>query len=189
MGLWDVLRGRTTPRGPNLDSLFAVPGAAITLQTALGLQPTGVGSVCFRAAEGAASAQTQAEAIALVQTDSGAKVETSLDGFGFTWLVVRADPADTSGLVTDLHGINTALELQGFATNLLCSLVAFGDGAHRVGLVYLYKRGTFYPFCPNGPQSRDVLLERQVRDALSGGDLPLEGDINRWLALWSAPGL
>ena len=40
-------------------------------------------------------------------------------------------------------------------------------------LVYLYKQGTFYPFCPTGPPSRDTLKERQVRDAV-GGDLPIE---------------
>ena len=36
-----------------------------------------------------------------------------------------------------------------------------------VGLVYLYKQGTFYPFAPTGPQQRDNLLELQVRDTLA----------------------
>ena len=36
----------------DLDALFLVPSAAITLQTAAGLNPTGTGSVCFRAAAG-----------------------------------------------------------------------------------------------------------------------------------------
>ena len=36
--------------------------------------------------------------------------------------------------------------------------------------------------------SRDNLLEIQVRDALRG-DLPLEADLARWMALWGAPGL
>jgi len=54
MGLLDTLLGRTKPKQPNLDALFALPSAAITLQAATGLVPTGTGSVCFRAAEGRA---------------------------------------------------------------------------------------------------------------------------------------
>lgn len=189
MGLWDVIRGRSAARGPNLDNLFAIPGAAITLQTSLGMAPTGVGSVCFRAATGAAMAGVEADAIALIEAGGGPKVEQSEDGFGFTWLVVRADPSDVSGLVTDLHAVNTALETQGFGSGLLCSMVAFADGAgRRVGIVYLYKQGTFYPFSPTGPKARDGVFERQVRDGV-GSDLPFESDAGRWLALWGAPGL
>ncbi len=36
MGFWDVITGRSRPKQANLDSLFLVPSAAITLQTASG---------------------------------------------------------------------------------------------------------------------------------------------------------
>jgi hypothetical protein len=189
VGFWDVVRGQQRAKGPDLDHLFAVPGAAITLQTSLGLVPTGVGSVCFRAAEGAASGTAESVATALVEED-GPAVERSVDSFGFTWLVVRAaSSGDVSALVTDLHAINSELEAQGFASGLLCSLVAFADGSGRkIGLVYLYKQATFYPFAPTGAQTRDTLLERQVRDVLSS-DLRIEPEASRWMPLWSAPGL
>ena len=45
--------------------------------------------------------------------------------------------------------MNTALEDSGFGPQLLCSLVGFRDAERRpLALVYLYKRGTFYPFAP-----------------------------------------
>jgi hypothetical protein len=69
--------------------------------------------------------------------------------------------------------------------------VPFADATgRRIGLVYLYKQGTFYPFAPAaGPQRRrDNLLEIQLRDALAG-ELPIEQDLGRWLAIWGAPGL
>lgn len=189
MGFWDVVRGRSAQHRPNLDNLFAVPGAAITLQTALGIEPNGSASVCFRAAAGTAMASTLAEAIGVIEADNGPKVERTEDSFGFTWMVVKGDPADVSGLVTDVHAVNTGLETQGFGEGLLCSLVTFGDRQGRkLGLVYLYKQGTFYPFAPTGPSSRDVLLERQVRDAVAG-DITIEPDPSRWLPLWGAPGL
>jgi hypothetical protein len=67
--------------------------------------------------------------------------------------------------------------------------MAFADGSgRRLGLVYLYKRGTFYPFAPTGDQQRDSAYELQVRGAL-GADLPVEADLSRWFPVWGAPGL
>src|SRR5690606_23317085 len=142
-----------------LDALFMVPSAAVTLQTAAGLSPTGTGSVCYRSVVGAAFAQTQDEIVALLNGNPDAPdVEVSTDSYGFTWLVVHRDAGDTAGLCTDLHAVNTILQEQGFGGGLLCSMVAFVDATGRkAGLVYLYKQGTFYPFAPqaSGGQERD----------------------------------
>ena len=189
MSFWESLLGRRRPVQAKLDALFGLPGAAITLQTAAGFTPTGVGSVCYREAEGAAFAQTQSDVVALLDADEGPDVERSRDDFGFTWLVVRQDPGDMSALVTDLHAVNTTLEAQGFGPGLLCSLVGFTDATgRRLGLVYLYKQGTFYPFAPLAEQRRDNVLELQVRDLL-GHELPLEPQLQRWMPVWGAPGL
>jgi hypothetical protein len=176
VGLWDVLRGHSAPRQAKLDALFALPSAALTLEaSALGLQATGTGSVCYRAAEGRAAGLTQQEASDLVGVDGGPHTESRVDEYGYTWLTVRTDPPDVAALVTDLHAVNSALEGEGFGPGLLCSTVG-----------YLYKQGTFYPFCPTGPSSRDTLMERQVRDALDG-DLPVEEDTARWMPIWGIP--
>lgn len=188
MGLWDTIRGTSpTPRN-NLDALFGIANAAITLETTIGMKPTGVGAVCFRAADGAAFAQTRAEVVSLLDADAdGPPIESSTDKFGFTWLISRQD--DVTLLGTDLHAINSSLEDQGFGPSLLCSMVAFSTVAgEKVALVYLYKRGTFYPFAPLGGDKRDNLLEIQVRNALQG-ELHVEPEMSRWLALWGAPGL
>jgi hypothetical protein len=190
MGLWESVLGRSRVKRANLDALFLVPSAAITLQTALGLNPTGSGSVCYRGATGPAFEQLQREVVTLLQDDPDAPdVEITRDSYGFTWLTTRGDPADAAGLCTDLHAVNTTLESQGFGSGLLCSLVPFATaGGQRVGLVYLYKQGTFYPFAPKDGQQRDTLLEISVRDALAQ-ELPIEPDRQRWLAVWDAPGL
>jgi PspAB-like protein len=193
VGLWDTITGRTRPKRANLDALFLVPSAAITLQTAAGLAPTGAGSVCYRAATGAGFHSTQQEIVDLLSGAADApQVQTSTDEFGFTWLQVQRapeDPEQVAGLCTDLHAVNTTLEAEGFGPGLLCSLIPFADeSGRRVGLVYLYKKGTFYPFAPSGPQRRDNLLELQVRDVLEA-ELPIEPELSGWLALWGAPGL
>jgi hypothetical protein len=167
-----------------------VPSAAVILQTETGFTPAGTGSVCYRGAAGAAFAQAQRDIVDLLQAASSApEVQVSSDSFGFTWLTVAGDPGDSSGLCTDLHAVNTTLEAAGFGSGLLCTLIPFRDaGGRRLGLVYLYKQGTFYAFAPTGPQQRDNLLELHIRDALAQ-ELPMENDLQRWLAVWDAPGL
>jgi len=185
----DALLGRSQPVQANLDSLFAVPQAALTLEAGGGFTPTGVGAVCYRANEGAAFATVQSDVQAMLDADDGPDVERSQDSYGFTWLVCRQDPGDVSALVTDLHAVNRTLTDHGFGPSLLCSHVGFtGPDERPLGVVYLYKRGTFYPFAPLPGQRRDNALELQVR-GLIAGDLPIEPDLGRWLALWGAPGL
>ena len=77
----------------------------------------------------------------------------------------------------------------GFGPQLLCSLVPFQDPrGTRMALIYLYKRGTFYPFAPQADERRDSVVELQVRDLLRG-ELPWEADLSRWFPVWDAPGL
>lgn len=206
MGLLDILLGRTKPVVPDLDRLFGLPSAAVTLQAAAGFTPTGGGSVCFATVEGAAFDDVRREVQALLDADAertGPPVELVRDEYGYSWLVSRRGPEDLPALVGDLHAVNSALEASGFGPQLLCSVVGFervetgggdGDGSGaRLGLVYLYKRGTFYPFSPlsgggGHGQRRDSALELQVKAALDG-DLRIEEDLSRWFPVWGAPGL
>ena len=123
----------------------------------------------------------------------GSRPARSTDEYGWSWLALEHPPSDIAGLVTDLHAINVSLEDSGFGSALLCSLVGFrDDDGRRLAVVYLYKRGTFYPFAPVGTapadQRRDNALELQVRAAV-GNELPVEPDLSRWFPVWGAPGL
>lgn len=190
MGLWDAVLGRRKVARPNLDSLFALPAAAITLQVELDLKPTGRGSVAFRAPEGRAFADVAADVRALLDASGGPACEMVADDHGFDWLVVRTDPPDVAALVTDLHAVNASLVDAGFGPQLLCSLVGFVDpDGNDVALVYQFKRGTFYPFVPQPGegQQRNNVLELQIRDRLTR-ELPIEQRMEHWFAVWGAPG-
>jgi hypothetical protein len=190
VGFLDTLLGRTKPVQPHLDQLFSLPTAAITLQAAMGLAPTGTGSVCFRAAEGRAFADIESEVRDLLAMGAdAAPVEVTNDSYGWTWLVSHHAADDVEALVTDLHAVNTSLVEGGFGPQLLCTLVGFADDRGRkVGVVYLYKRGTFYPFAPLPGERRDNALELEVRGQV-GEDLKIEPDLSRWFPVWGAPGL
>ena len=191
MGFLDALLGRTKPVQPNLDRLFALPSAAITLAAGTSFSPTGVGSVCFRPMEGRAFSDVEAEVRELLDADADktTPVELTTDSYGFTWMVIRQPADQFEGLVTDLHAVNATLADNGFGPSLLCSLAAFRDAKQRrLAIVYLYKRGTFYPFVPLPGEKRDSAVELQVRAAIEG-DLMLETDLGRWFPVWGAPGL
>ena len=138
MGFLDTLLGRTKPVPPKLDDLFAVPTAAITLQAAMGLVPTGTGSVCFRAAEGRAFSDIERDVRELLSMGSEAgQAEVTNDSYGFTWLVCRHSADDVGALVTDLHAVNSSLVDGGFGPQLLCTLVGFrNESRRRLGIVF-----------------------------------------------------
>lgn len=193
MGLFDSILGRSKPPEADLDALFAVPQAALSLGTE-GFVATGVGGVCYRPTEGGAFSDTEAQIKQLVATGGGPAIEGTTDRFGFRWLTVTRTDADVSGLVTDLHAINASLADAGFGSALLCSTVVFttpeteSSTGRQMALVYLYKRGTFYPFAPLTDERRDNPLELQVRGVIAN-DVTVESDLSRWLAIWGAPGL
>jgi hypothetical protein len=184
----DALLGRSKPAPAKLDALFGVTGAAITLEAAAGMKPTGKAAVCFHPASGqefeAASTELK-ELLDLAVAEAGSTLSVTEDRYGYRW-VVLADP-EMEDLVTSAHLVNSTLEQHGFGPQLLCSVFAFSDDqGRRFHLVYLYKRGTFYPFAPLGGERRDNELELRVKATL-GGDLPVEPELARWFALWGLP--
>ncbi len=193
MGFLDTLLGRTKPVQPKLDDLFALPSAAITLEAGTNFKPTGSGSVCFRAVEGRSFSDVERDVRDLLNASSSAEgglpVEVSKDSYGFTWLVSSHMSNELESLVTDLHAVNSSLVDNGFGPQLLCTLVAFRDDQERrLALIYLYKRGTFYPFAPLPGERRDNALELEIKGVI-GGDLKWESDLSRWFPVWGAPGL
>lgn len=188
MGFLDSILGRSRPPQADLDVLFAVPQAALSLEVA-GFVATGQGSVCFRDAEGQADDVAIADARSLITLDQTVDVEITDDHHGFRWLTVTRSPGDVTGLVTDLHAANSSLVDARFGGGLLCSTVGFTTPAGGPSaLVYLFKQSSFYPFVPLPGRRRDNALELQMR-GLVDGDVPVEPKLDRWLALWGAPGL
>lgn len=191
MRFLDTLLGRTRPKAAKLDALFALPSAAVTLEAGAGLRSTGRAAVAFKPASGQVFAEAGTELAPLLEmaaAQAGSQLGEENDTYGYRWVVV--DDPDLEDLIGAVHLVNATLEDRGFGNQLLCSMFGFGDerGASRLYLVYLYKRGTFYPFAPapGGGEKRDNELELRVRGVL-GSDLPIEADLSRWFPLWGVP--
>ncbi|MHB1510193.1 MAG: PspA-associated protein PspAB [Acidimicrobiales bacterium] len=227
MKILDILAGRTKPAQADLDALFGLSGAFITLEASESLVPSGEGGVCYKPAAGQVFAHTAEEMESLLGLGGGpTKVREETDQYGFHWVVLgqSAGGAASSGgamssdrsaglgdvdgagsaagddpqaLVNQVHLVNSTLQEQGFGPQLLCSVFGFrpaggaapaGAGARATAyIVYLYKRGTFYPFVPlAGREQRDVETELRLSIVLAD-DLKVEKDKANWMALWGLP--
>jgi hypothetical protein len=197
MGFFDSLLGRTKPVEANLEALFGLPGAIITLQASQDLEPTNVAGVCYKPMAGQRFARTSEEMSELLglagsgDDAPGGFVRQEEDKYGYHWVVVGS--GDFQTLVNQIHVVNTTLEEDGYGPQLLCSVFGFRPsgaapgGEATVYLVYLYKRGTFYPFMPLGPgERRDVETELVLQVVLKD-DLRIEPEKERWMPLWGLP--
>ncbi len=221
MGLFSSILGKTKPVQANLDALFALPSASVTLQSAAGMSCSGHAGVCFKPPSGQGFEEMQAEVVSLLSMDGTGGLRKQEDGFGYQWLVV--EDTDIEQLVTRIHLVNSSLSDAGWGPQLLCSVFGLADlptggtGAESGSddtagatadaespalvetsagpgtllassayLVYLFKRGTFYPFVPDGHEKRDTEQELKLRSLVSD-DLTVETDLNRWFPLWDLP--
>ena len=178
--------GRKGLKEAKREALFALPGAAITLEIELGLKPAGVGAIVFKplsAAEFVRAENEMQELLELAARESGSRIERTTDDFGFEWLVVRDEQFED--LVTTVHLVGSELADRGFGPQLLAAVFKF-EGAKQVLWIYGYKRGAFWPFVPVGERDRDNAEELELKAKMEK-ELPIEPDIAVWFGLFGAP--
>jgi hypothetical protein len=190
MGFLDVVLGRRKLEKPAPDRVFAMSTAYVTMETGLELRTRGAAAIVFQPLQTADFTQIVRDAEEVVKglgQESGATVDSSDDKYGYRWVIVR-DP-DFEDLVVALNGLSTSLEEGGYGERILCAVFAFEDAKSRPFYwIYNYKRGTFHPFVPDpaGGEARDNEAELRLR-AQIGSELPVEPELERWLALWGIP--
>ena len=188
MGLFDVLSGKRKLKQPAPDRLFAMSTAYVTLQTELELQSRGVAGIVFQALEThdfTEILRDMEEVVRSSAADTGGKVESTEDSFGYRWMILRDE--DFDDLVVGVNAVGTEIQAGGYGDRLLASVFAFEDAQKRpVYFIYNYKRGAFYPFVPAGEKSRDNERELRLKAQL-GHELPFEPELERWFPLWDIP--
>ncbi len=189
MGFLDILRGKRELRQPTDDRLFAMSTAIITMTEELGMKPTEKAAIVFQplaTADFNAIVQEMQELLNLTGDETGTKIETRDDSFGYRFMIL-SDP-EFEDLVVGLNAVNGALRDGGYADRVLCAVFPFKDAEGRdVHWIYNVKRATYYPFVPApGDQQRDNARELQLKAQLES-DLPIEADLARWFPLWEVP--
>jgi hypothetical protein len=191
VGLFDVLTGKRKLAKPAPDRLFAMSTAYVTMQTSLDITSRGGAAIVFQSLQTAdfrTIVSDMEEVVRATAGDSGTTVDTNVDSYGFSWLVLKGESFDD--LVVGINAVATSIGDGGYGERLLCAVFAFADEkAHPptpLYLIYNFKRGAFYPFVPAGPQQRDNERELVLRAQL-GSELPIETELTRWFALWGIP--
>jgi hypothetical protein len=191
MGFLDALLGGrgNKLKGPAPDRLFAMTTAQITLETSLNLKHRGAAGIVFQPLGTADFQSIVKDTEELLQSsaqDTGSKLESSNDEFGYRWLILR--DTDFEDLVVSLNTVSTELQGGGYGDRLLCAVFPFEEEGRPLYFIYNFKRGKYYPFVPKGKGAQDRDSERELRlKAQVGAELPFEEDMARWFPLWEIP--
>ena len=132
MGLTNVLFGRKRLKKAVQEKLFAITTARITLETDLGLKPTGDSAVIFKplsAAEFVRAENELQELLDVAAADSHSKIERRGDEFGYEWLIIRDN--DFEELVATVHMVASELVARGFGEQLLAAAFKFRAASIR----------------------------------------------------------
>ncbi|MDO8670852.1 MAG: hypothetical protein Q7O66_05410 [Dehalococcoidia bacterium] len=195
MSWFDELLGRQKPVKSQLDHLFAMSTAYVTLQAHLGLRSTGKASVCIKPVDSSffeAAAGEINDLLRLGGQEVGTKAEHRHDSYGYEWLVLT--DGGFEDLVAAMHVVSTTLDERGFGEQMLAAVFQFENetsqsfsGKDRlVYWLYNYKRGKFYPFVPLSGHKRDNAFELRL-GAIMEKELPIEAEMERWYPLWDMP--
>jgi hypothetical protein len=194
MGLRDILTGRHTVQGPAPDRLFAISTAYVTLQAEHQIDPVGTAAIVFQAlatSEFETTLREMEEVVTATGGESGTKVASQDDSFGYRWMVLHNPDGAPSveDLAVGINAVSGSIETAGYGERLLCAVFAFVDAQkRRIYFIYNYKRGYWYPFVPVSASSNERSTERELQlKAQMASELPIEPELERWFPLWGIP--
>jgi hypothetical protein len=194
VGLRDVLTGRHTVKGPAPDKLFAITTAYVTLQAEHHIDPVGTAAIVFQAlatSEFETCLREMEEVVTATGGESGTRVSTQDDSYGYRWMVLRNPEGAPSveDLAVGINAVSSSIETAGHGERLLCAVFAFSDAQkRRIYFIYNYKRGYWYPFVPMAGSDSERSTERELQlKAQMASELPIEPELERWFPLWGIP--
>ncbi len=181
--------GESQPVKPNLEKLFALSTAHVTLTNEIGLEPGGRAGLCFKPLTSARFEGLGSDMQRLLQIsaeESGTVISDDNDRYGYRWALLEDEQFED--LIATIHIFSQTLQEEGFGEQLLAAVFKFLRGKQPVYWIYNYKSGNFYPFVPtdSAKRRRDNAYELRLR-GLMQRELPLEPEIENWFPLWGVP--
>ena len=173
-------------RDADPEDLFGMSTAYLTMEADLDFAPTGEAALCFANVDSTAfrDARREVEAVLeLGREETGTTASFIEDSHGYHWIVLR--DRDFEDLVTSVHFAADTLVEHGFGSRLLAALFSFERDRDDTGAywIYSFRRGSFYPFVPEGGRERDSSAEFKLQAVLDG-ELEIEDDEAYWYPLW-----
>ncbi len=173
MGLLDALTGRHQVKGPAPDKLFAIATAYITLQSEHQIDPAGAAAIVFQKLENSefeATMREMEEVVTATGGESGTRVKSKDDEYGYRWMVLRNPDGAPSveDLAVGINAVSSSIETGGHGERLLCAVFAFRDAQQRKVVLHLQLQAR--PLVPVRPRRRIAGTLDRARAATEGAD-------------------
>lgn len=191
MGFLDTIRSlfgtraaADAGRDADPEDLFGMSTAYMTMEADLRYNSAGEAALCFSDVDSTAfrdAVDSVAGILEIGQAESGTGFEHHADDHGYRWFVVTHD--DPEQLVSSLHIAADEFAEQGFGSRLLAAVFGFEKPDHRAYWIYSFRRGSYYPFAPEGTSDRNKQAEIKLRSVLER-ELAIEDDESYWYPLW-----
>ncbi len=197
MGLKDILTGRHEVKGPAPDRLFAISTAYIALQTEHNIEPAGAAAIVFQAlqtSEFESVIKEMEEVVVATGGESGTKVHTQDDSFGYRWMVLNGGSIED--LAVGINAVSGSIETAGHGERLLVRRVRLQGRQEPRALLHLQLQARLLVPVRAGlgrrlsssTQATERSTERELQlKAQMASELPIEPELERWFPLWGIP--
>jgi hypothetical protein len=187
------------------DAIFFLSSARITLETKLGLKPTGRCALTVKSTSGMYFDEMKNEIqrfLDISKPDFELEYQTVIDSYGYLWIILVGTSMED--ILAAITAVGDTIQEKGFSSQILASVFEFGEehkpahteknnnnnyysSSSRPYLIYNYKSNKFYPFVPFfGKRTRDTENEMRIMATLQD-EIPFEKDMAVWYPLWDLP--
>lgn len=183
------LKNKRSERQGGADSLFALPGAEITLETKFGIHSTGKAALCLHDTDGIEFSNLIEDTKKFLErsgAESNVAYQVSRDSFGYIWIVLHGQKIED--LVATVNAVGEDVAERGYSSQILAYVFEFKseNGPDMLYLIYNQKQGLFYPFVPLRNQTRNTEVELKVF-AVMKDELPMQKKFELWYPMWDMP--
>ena len=187
------------------DAIFRLSSARITLETKLGLRPTGRCALTVKSTSGMYFDEMKNEIqrfLGISKPDFQLEYQTVTDSYGYLWVILVGTSMED--ILAGITAVGDTIQEKGFSNQILASVFEFGqehkptntdeinnnknnNSSSMSYLIYNYKSNKFYPFVPFfNKRTRDTENEMRIMATLQD-EIPFEKDMAMWYPLWDLP--
>ncbi|MFL6363280.1 MAG: PspA-associated protein PspAB [Nitrososphaeraceae archaeon] len=178
------------------EAIFSLSSATITLETKLGLKPTGRCALAAKSASGMYFNEMKDEIerfLNISKPDFELEYRTIIDSYGYLWVILKGRTIED--ILAAITAIGDTIQEKGFSSQLLASIFELSreqksnnsENNKMQYLIYNYKSNKFYPFVPFfGKKIRDTENEMRIMASIQD-EIPFERDMAMWYPLWDLP--
>ncbi len=194
MGLRDILTGRHRSRVPRPTACSRSRRPTSRSQSEHQIEPAGTAAIVFQAlatSEFEATLREMEEVVTATGGESGTKVSTQDDSYGYRWMVLRnpAGAPSVEDLAVGINAVSGSIETAGHGERLLCAVFAFTDATWAGRLLHLQLQARLLvPVRARQRTQQERSTERELQlKAQMASELPIEPELERWFPLWGIP--